>query len=123
MKKPISQSESKILNVIWLESPLDSKQIAARVEGTSWSYATVKTLINRLLKKGYLVFEKTGRRYLYSASITKSEYLQHENSQFLERMYAGSFSNLIASFCGQEKINKDELEEIKAIIEQLELKE
>ncbi len=120
MNNPISKSEAKILQALWQKSPLDGKQIAAIISTESWSYVTVKTLINRLLKKGYLSFTKDGRRYLYRAEITKKQYLKNENTQFLQRLYAGSISNLMASFSEHEKISKDELAEIKQIIEQME---
>ena len=119
-KKSISQSESKIMHILWQESPLDGKQIAEKLKSETWSFVTIKTLINRLLKKGYLSFEKNGRRYLYTTTISKKAYLKSENRQFLQRMYKGSFSGLFASFSDHEKISKDELNEIKQIISEME---
>lgn len=116
----ISQAEAKILYILWDESPLDGKQIAEKLKTTSWSFVTVKTLINRLLNKGYLSFEKQGRRYMYQSTISKKQYLKTENKQFLSRMYNGSFSGLFASFSDHEKISKDDLQEIKEIISQME---
>lgn len=120
MKKSISKSEAIILKILWQESPLDGRQIAAFITSESWSYITVKTLINRLLNKGYLSYVKEGRKYLYRAEISKKQYLKHENKQFLQQMYAGSLSELIASFSQHEKISKTELAEIKQIITQIE---
>ena len=82
-KKSISQSEAKILKVLWQSSPLDGKQIAEQLSHESWSYVTIKTLINRLLTKEYLSFVKEGRRYLYDATISKKDYLKSENKQFI----------------------------------------
>lgn len=118
--KSISQSEAKILHVLWHKQPLNGKQIAEQLASESWSYVTVKTLINRLLKKGFLDFDKQGRQYLYSTVISKNDYLKTENSSFIQRMYNGSFSGLFASFSEQENISKKELEEIKQMIKQME---
>jgi BlaI family penicillinase repressor len=119
----ISDSEAKILHVLWKKSPLDGKQIAQKLNSETWSYVTIKTLINRLLNKGFLSFEKQGRRYLYQTTISKKDYLKTENKQFLDRIYGGSLSGLFASFSEHEKINKKELEEIKSIISQMENEE
>ena len=116
----ISQSEAKILYVLWDESPLDGKQIAEKIKSETWSFVTIKTLINRLLKKGFLSYEKQGRRYLYQPTLSKSQYLKTENKQFLDRIYGGSLSGLFASFSEQEKISQNELEEIKQIIKKME---
>ena len=120
LKKSISESEAKILYVLWEKSPLEGMQIAERITNESWSFVTIKTLINRLLKKGFLSFTKQGRRYCYDTTITKSEYLENENKHFLQRMYNGSLSGLFASFSDHEKISKTELQEIKDIIKQME---
>ncbi len=120
MNNSISKSEAKVLQALWQKSPLDGKQIAALINAESWSYVTIKTLINRLLKKGHLSFTKDGRRYLYRAEISKKQYLENENTQFLQRLYAGSISSLIASFSEHEEISKSELDEIKLIIEKME---
>lgn len=119
-KKSISQSEAKILKVLWQSSPLDGKQIAEQLSHESWSYVTIKTLINRLLTKEYLSFVKEGRRYLYDATISKKDYLKSENKQFINSLYDGSLSNLFASFSEHEKISDNELQEIKDMIKQME---
>ena len=116
----ISQSEAEVLHVLWKKSPQDGKQIAENINNKSWSFVTVKTLINRLLKKGFLSYEKQGRAFLYSPTISEEDYLKRENKQFLNRLYGGSLSGLFASFSEQEKISQKELEDIKAIIKQME---
>jgi len=116
----ISQSEAEVLQVLWEKSPQDGKQIAANINNKSWSFVTVKTLINRLLKKGFLSYEKRGRAFLYSPTISEEDYLKRENKQFLNRLYGGSLSGLFASFSEQEEISPQELQDIKAIIKQME---
>jgi len=113
-------SEAKILAVLWQNQPLNGKQIAEELTEESWSYVTVKTLINRLLKKGFLNFEKQGRHYLYSTTLTKKDYLKRENKNFIERMYSGSFSGLFAAFTEHEHISEKELKEIKKMINEME---
>ena len=116
----ISLSEAKVLSVLWQNHPLSAKHIAEKLTDESWTYVTIKTLINRLLKKGFLSFEKEGRQYLYSATITEKDYLKKENKSFVERMYAGSFSGLFAAFTQHEKISGQELKEIKKMISEME---
>ncbi len=116
----ISQSEAKILYVLWNKQPMNGKEIAAQLKDEPWSFVTIKTLINRLLKKGYLSFEKQGRQYLYHTTITEKDYLKRENNSFIERMYQGSFSGLFAAFTQHENISEKELKEIKQMIKDME---
>ena len=118
--KNISQSEAKIMHVLWQRQPLNGKQIAEYLADESWSLVTIKTLINRLLKKGFLSFEKQGRQYLYRTTLNKKEYLKTENNNFIKRLYNGSFSGLFAAFSEQEKLSQQEIDEIKRIIAKME---
>ena len=52
--------------------------------GKSWHEKTVKTLINRLVKKQALGFEKEQRRYLYFPLVEKQEYQKVESRRFDE---------------------------------------
>lgn len=49
----ISESEWEIMKVIWKQSPLTAEQIAAQLlTEIEWSDQTVRTFLNRLVKKG-----------------------------------------------------------------------
>ncbi len=118
--KSISQSEAEVLKILWCNSPLDALQITTGINNPDWSPVTVKTLINRLLKKGYLGFSKQGRSYLYHPTITQKEYQQDENQSFITRMYNGKLSSLIAAFSNHENLNKNEIGEIRALLNSME---
>ena len=49
---PISDAESQVMEVLWERHPLGADEVvAALAESTDWQEPTVKTLLNRLLKK------------------------------------------------------------------------
>ena len=66
----ISGAQWEIMNIIWAEGPATAAQVVEKLAGRmGWSPRTVKTLLNRLLKKGAIGFEawqeggiSTGRR-------------------------------------------------------------
>ncbi len=124
MKQDISQSELVIMKLLWQESPLSAQQINEQVQTQfhekQWRKATVKTLINRLLKKGYIDFKQQGRRYLYQPSIKKDDYLDVQNDRFLNDLYDGRLSHMLAAFTQHEQLSKAEIKEIKTFINKLE---
>jgi predicted transcriptional regulator len=62
----ISDAESQVMQVLWERHPLSADEVvAALAESTDWQEATVKTLLNRLFKKGAIAAQRDGRRYLY----------------------------------------------------------
>ena len=77
--KEISNSELLVLQQLWLRSPLTSNELVEALEQSHDMHEkTVKTLLNRLVKKNALSFEKQGRTYHYSPLIDEQEYTLKE---------------------------------------------
>lgn len=117
----VSPAELKVLSVLWENSPLSSSQIVDLLESSeSWQSRTVKSLINRLLKKKAIGYKQNGNRYLYYPLLKKSEYLEKTSRGFIRRLFGGKISPLVAHFAKHEKISKEDLQELKAILQELE---
>ena len=119
MNIQVTEAEYSILEVIWDKGPTDAKTIFANLQHTGWGEPTVKTLINRLLKKSAIKFEKQGRAYLYEASISQEDFKLQESQTFLERMFSGKISNFVANFAEHKELSEGEVKELKKIIETL----
>lgn len=119
MKKvpQISDTEWKVMKVIWEKSPVTANQVIDRLDGiTDWSDRTIRTLLNRLIKKEAISFEKYGREYLYYPIVTEDECIREENRTFLERVYGGALNLMFTKFLEDEALNEDEIEELKQIL-------
>ena len=61
----ITEAESVVMQVLWNRSPMPTEDIVSALEGEQhWQEATIKTLLNRLLKKKAIRAVKDGRRFL-----------------------------------------------------------
>lgn len=113
------------MDVLWRSSsadnPMSAKQIILQVDGDlDWHDKTVKTLLNRLLKKQAVEFKKKGREYLYYPVLLEQDYVEVAADNFLQRVFKGSVSSLVASFAKQERLTEQDLEEIKLLIRKME---
>ena len=118
----ISEAESVVMEALWNASPRTAEEVAAAIaQERDWQEATVKTLLNRLLKKGAVRAEKDGRRYLYSPVLTREQWLDSESSGFLDRLFDGRIAPLVAHFSRHRKLGKKDLEELKRLIKELEV--
>lgn len=115
----ISEAESVVMQAIWDRGALPTEDIIAAVRHARWGESTVKTLLNRLLNKGALSAEKDNRRYVYSAQLTREEWLANESHGFLDRVFGGRVAPLVSYFSQQKKLRKDDLEELKRLIKEL----
>ena len=83
MTKKISNAERVVMEVIWERSPLSAQEVIESISPQKdWQAKTVKTLLNRLLKKEILAFKKEQRKYLYYPLLSRKAYLQLESRKF-----------------------------------------
>jgi BlaI family penicillinase repressor len=115
----IADSEWRIMKLIWKKSPQTSGGIIDQLRDTTrWNPKTVKTLLNRLVKKGALAFNKEGRIYLYYPLVDEKKCVREESRSFLNRVYDGALQPMLAAFLEEEKLSKNEIQELKRILEE-----
>ncbi|MGS4845369.1 CopY/TcrY family copper transport repressor [Streptococcus sp. W151] len=72
----ISNAEWRIMKIIWMEGKQTSTDlIAVLSERFDWSKSTIKTLLTRLVEKGCLTREKSGKAFVYSPLLTQDQSL------------------------------------------------
>ena len=116
----ISEAESVVMEVLWRKSPISTEEVMEALKPNGkWQETTVKTLLNRLLKKGAVSARKDGRRYLYSPVLTRKEWLSEESTGLLNRLFGGRVAPLVAHFSQQRKLTKKDLADLKQLIKEL----
>ena len=116
----ISGAESQIMELLWESEPRTSDQIVeAAIARHGWGAATVKTLINRLLKKKALLSERVEGRTVYRSRVSREDYLAAESQSLLDRLFGGQVTPLVAHYAGRRGLTAEEKARLKALIEAL----
>lgn len=116
----ISDAESQVMETLWQAHPLTAEQVAERLAPhQAWELSTVKTLLNRLLKKRAVAADRDGRRYLYRPLIARADYVHAESSGLLDRLFGGRVAPLVAHFSEQRKLTKKDIAELKRLLAEL----
>ncbi len=118
MKSPISESEWKVMKVIWNKGLISANDIINELEETStWKPKTIKTLLSRLLKKEVIGFKKEVRTYLYYPLMEEKECIKIESTSFLHRVYGGFVNAMFTNFLEEYDLTEDEIDQLKDILE------
>jgi BlaI family transcriptional regulator, penicillinase repressor len=113
----ISDSEWNIMKLFWENSPRTANDIIENLSHSkTWSPKTVKSLINRLVKKGALDFEKKGRVYSYFPLVSKSECIRIEKKSILAKLYDGELQAMLKSFIEDEEFTDEDIHELTEIL-------
>ncbi len=114
----ISDAESIVMQVLWTHSPRTAEDVlSALADEQDWALSTVKTLLNRLLRKGAVVAERDGRRFLYAPKLSREDWLQQQSAGLLDRLFGGRVAPLVAHFCEHRKLSPDDVAELRKLIE------
>lgn len=99
--RSFGELEARVMAVIWAHvEPVPVRAVVDELAGEHpVAYTTAITVIERLRAKGWLVRERAGRFYLYSATCEEHEYAAHLMSSALEG--SGDRSAALLSFAGQ----------------------
>ena len=116
----IAGAESQVMEALWRRSPLTSDELVAELgPSQNWGPATVKTLINRLLKKKAISSGRTDGRTLYRPLVERADYVQTESQTLLDRLFDGQLAPLVAHFAERRLLKPEDVERLKRLIEDL----
>jgi BlaI family transcriptional regulator, penicillinase repressor len=114
----ISEAEWVVMKQLWAASPATANAVVESLAGTvRWSPKTIRTLLNRLVQKKALGYKKEGREYLYHPLIKEDAYVRAESRSFLQRVYGGAVTPMLAAFLESEELSAADLTELKQILE------
>ncbi len=114
----ISDAEWEVMTVLWDRHPLTSGEVADALAGrTGWHPKTVRTLLGRLVQKGYLAYQPEGTRYHYSPAVPREECVREESRSFVERVFGGDAQSLLAHFVRSAELSSEEIAELRRLLD------
>lgn len=109
----ISEAEFEVMKVIWKHAPINTNEVIKYMsERSDWGDATIRTLLNRLMKKGIVDYKKDGRVFVYTPKISEDEYRKGQEQSFLNKFYEGDINSLVLSFVKDENLSQDDIDSL-----------
>jgi len=119
----LSNGEWKIMNLLWESSPRTIAQLVeALSEKTDWNKTTIFVMLKRLIAKGAVRMDDSGRSHLYYPVISHDKATAEETESFLEKVYNGSVGLLVSSLAGSDSLSEEDIAQLKEIINNAEKK-
>ena len=108
------------MEALWTSGPLTADEVVSAVaEPQGWGEATVKTLINRLLKRKAIRSERIDGRVRYVPELQRADYLQSESQGLLDRLFEGKLTPLVAHFAEHRSLKSEEIKRLRRLLEDL----
>ena len=111
------ESEWAILQVVWEKEPCTAPDVQeALISQKNWAYTTVKTMMDRMVKKGLLEVEKIRNLHLYRSSVTQKQARKSEIARTIKRAFEGAISPMMQFLVENEDIPDAEIEKLEKLI-------
>ena len=115
----LARGEWALMEALWKRGQATASALTADLHSTQeWAYSTVKTMLDRLVEKGYVKSRRVGNVYEYSARIRRGTAVARTIDDLAERVFAGSVSPLIHRLVETRRLNADEVRELRQMLEQ-----
>ena len=113
------ESEWAILKVLWHQQPCAAPTVQeALADEKAWTYGTVKTLMDRMVKKKLLKVEKIRNLHLYRAAITQAQAQKSELTRAVKRAFDGTFSPMMQFLIQNDELSEQEYEQLEELLKQ-----
>lgn len=115
-----TEAELEILQVLWQHGTCtvrDVHEVLNRRTGTG--YTTALKLLQVMHEKGLVARDESQRAHMYRATVSKERTQKRFLADILKRVFDGSPSRLVLQALGDHKASREELREIRELLNQL----
>ena len=81
------------------------------------AYTTISTVVNVLVKKGFVEFETFGKVRQYRPVLTKNKYTKQSFNGLLNNFFDNSSKQFASFFTSNSELSVEELKEIRSLID------
>jgi len=113
----LTEAEWAIMRVVWENEPCAAGTVQeALAESKEWAYSTVKTTMDRMVKKGFLRIEKIRNLQLFKACISEIEAKRGELRRMLKRAFDGALTPMMQFLIEHEGLSKEESAQLRRLV-------
>jgi BlaI family transcriptional regulator, penicillinase repressor len=124
MPRPVSsqptQVELEILRVLWERGTATVGEIHAGLSAKGTNYSTTVKMLSVMLEKELVQRDESVRPHVYRPVETQKTTQQRMLRDLIQKAYDGSAGSLVLQALSSRKASKDELAEIRRMLDRLE---
>lgn len=116
-----TDAELAILRVLWQHGSCTVREVQERLDRDDpIGYTTVLKLLQIMLEKGLVTRDESQRAHVYAAAVSEPATQRRLLDDLMERAFGGSARRLVMQALDDERVSAGELDEIRALLDQLE---
>ena len=119
----LTDAQWAIIKVVWENEPCAAGTVQEKLaQEKGWAYSTVKTTMDRMVKKGLLKITKIRNLQLFSSCISRDQACKSEFHRMLKRAFDGALNPMLQFLMGNEQLSDKDLADLRKMVESKEKK-
>ena len=114
----LSRAEWHLMNQIWRRRSASVSDLRSHFHSEyGWTHNTVKTMVQRLVQKGYLKRDTSQRAHIYKSAVRRRDVVRKALADSLDRILDDQFAPLVAYAADRRNLTDEEIETLRTIID------
>jgi len=119
----LTEGEWAIIQAVWENEPCAAPTVQEELETQkSWTYSTVKTMMDRMVTKGLLKTERIRNLILYRSAITRIQAQRGEIMRAVKRAFDGALTPMMQFLLNNHNLSQKQLNELERLIKKKRIK-
>ncbi len=119
----VTSREWYLMDCLWASSPKTLMQLVAELKmRIGWSKSTCATMVRRMTEKGLIAYKEEGKTKFFYPLLEKEKVAKKETRAFIQRIYDGSIGMMMSALA-EDGLSRQDIQELKKLIEQYEKEE
>lgn len=113
----LSKSEEQLMQILWKQEKAFMKDLIDAYPEPKPAPTTVATLLKRMQDKKFVDYKQFGRSREYFALVKKKDYFSKQMNGMIKTFFNNSASQFASFFTQETNLSKEELEDLKKLID------
>lgn len=115
----ITPAEWELMRIIWTVGSIPTRDIIVLMQQKrDWSESTIKTLLSRLTKKGFLATERENRKFIYHAVIPENQAMDDSAAQLFDHLCSMKKGKALINLVRDQAMSKTDIRAMIAVLEE-----
>ena len=113
----LSNAEEQLMQVLWKQRKAFMKDLIDGYKDPKPATTTIATLLKRMQDKNFVGYKQLGRSREYFPLVKKKDYFSRHVNGLIKNFFNDSASQFASFFTKETNLTKEELEDLKALID------
>lgn len=113
----LSKTEEELMNHLWVLEKAFMKDLLEAYTEPKPATTTIATLLKRMIDKGFVGYNLYGNSREYYPLVKKKDYFSKHVNGLIKHFFNDSASQFASFFTKETNLTKEELEDLKALID------